>query len=465
MKFTYLRNDMGGEHSIVESYTIVKDKTLKSGKLIKGYKINTTIANRNNTIIYYYCEDGSVKMYSEMPAYNTHIKEYVEDYSVFPSDYNKPEYKKTPVWETEKYGSGKYLSFTELKDGGVGTGWTDRQVVNNNPVTITSEIIETGLSLTVRGKTYSPVMHVERTVTINYLGEDMELNTQDIYYAKGVGKIKVVEKGNDLLMGNSFTTTQELVSHNLPAQVNKPEEIKKDNATKTSITGKSDQSLAGTWKNFRSDRMGGTTLIYKLNQDGTYEYYFGAPTPPNILEKGSWKTNKDTLVLSVENSSGNASFKKYPIQKINNAYSGHPSIVFTWNNSQTKEFETMDDKTPWKEMPAYGTKMEPQINENIILKGNIDPEIEGQWYTVNVHSFRITRPDEYYKFNKDGTGEIKQRSFPIKKFEWRVNNEQLCILTDCGIGDKCMNRYSLGKKNLPTGKPAIEFDGFLYIRQ
>lgn len=155
------------------------------------------MANRNNTIIYYYCEDGSVKMYSEMPAYNTYIKEYVEDYSILPSDYNKPDYKKTPVWETEKTGSGKYLSFTELKNGGEGTEWTDRQVVNSNPVTISSEVVETGLSLTVRGKNYSPVIHVERTVTIEYLGEEMELNTQDIYYAKGVGKIKVVEKGKE----------------------------------------------------------------------------------------------------------------------------------------------------------------------------------------------------------------------------------------------------------------------------
>ena len=109
--------------------------------------------------------------------------------------------------------------------------------------------------------------------------------------------------------------------------------------------------------------------------------------------------------------------------------------------------------------------MDPQINENIILKGDIDQEMEGQWYTVNIHSYKITRPDEYYKFNKDGTGEIKTRIFPIKRFEWRINNHQLCILTDCGIGDKCMNRYTIGKKILPTGKPAIEFDGFIYIRQ
>ena len=216
MKFNYQRNDMTGEHAISESYTAVKEKTLKSGKVIKGYKINTTVANRNNTVIYYYCEGGSVKMYSEMPVYNTYIKEYVEDYSVLPSDYNKPDYKKTPIWETEKYGSGKYLSFTELRADDAGAEWTDRQVVNGNPVTINSEVVETGLSLTVRGKSYSPVIHIERTVTINYLGEDMELNTQNIYYAKGVGKIRVIEKGKDLLLGTSFTTTQELVSYNIP---------------------------------------------------------------------------------------------------------------------------------------------------------------------------------------------------------------------------------------------------------
>ena len=217
MKFTYTRNDMAGEHRIVESYTAVADKAFKSGKIVKGYKINTTVANRNNTIIYYYCDKNSMKMYSEMPAYNTHIGTYVEDNSIFPSDYNKPDYQKTPVWETEKYGSGKYLNFTELKAGNIGTEWTDIQVVNDNLVFIHSKIIGTGLALTVQGKSYSPVMHVERSVTIKFQGENKLLNTQDIYYAKGVGKIKVIENGNDLLMGTAFTTTQELVSYNVPA--------------------------------------------------------------------------------------------------------------------------------------------------------------------------------------------------------------------------------------------------------
>lgn len=116
-------------------------------------------------------------------------------------------------------------------------------------------------------------------------------------------------------------------------------------------------------------------------------------------------------------------------------------------------------------MPAYGDKMEPQVNENIILKGNIDPEIEGEWHMINIHSYKVVRPYDYYKFNKDGTGEIKKESFPLKKFEWRINNDQLWILTDCGIGDKCMNKNRFAKKNLPDGKPAIEFDGLTYIRQ
>ena len=68
--------------------------------------------NVESIIVYYYCEAGSTKMYSEMPAYNTYIKEYEEDYSVLPSDYNKPDHKKTLIWETEKYGSGKYQTRT-----------------------------------------------------------------------------------------------------------------------------------------------------------------------------------------------------------------------------------------------------------------------------------------------------------------------------------------------------------------
>jgi hypothetical protein len=59
-------------------------------------------------------------------------------------------------------------------------------------------------------------MHISRTVSVKALGQVMQLNTQDIYYAKGIGKIKMEENGQDLLMG-SYTTTQELISHNLTA--------------------------------------------------------------------------------------------------------------------------------------------------------------------------------------------------------------------------------------------------------
>jgi hypothetical protein len=102
MKFTYQRKDMTGDHPVVESYSAVKEKTLKSGRVIKGYKISTTIAKRNNSIIYYYCEEGSMKMYAEIIGFSTIIKEYEEDYSLRPSDYNKPDYKKTPIWKLKK---------------------------------------------------------------------------------------------------------------------------------------------------------------------------------------------------------------------------------------------------------------------------------------------------------------------------------------------------------------------------
>ena len=219
MQFTYRRNNIMGEHRISETYTSVKDKVLKSGKAIKGYKISSDDANRDNTIIYYYCDAGSVKMYSEMPDYNTRITGYVEDYSIFPSDYNKPDYKKTPIWETEKTGSGIFLSFTELKAGNIGDKWTDVQVVNGNPVTITSEIMEAGLTVTAGGKAYSSVIHIKRSVSIKLMDEVMDVNTQDLYYAIGIGKIKAIEKGKDILLG-SYTTTQELMAHNLPAQKN-----------------------------------------------------------------------------------------------------------------------------------------------------------------------------------------------------------------------------------------------------
>jgi hypothetical protein len=214
LKFTYKRTNMMGTQTITESYTTVKDKILTSGKLIKGYKINSSDPNRNNTTIYYYCEKGVVKMYSEMPDYNTSIVGYAEDYSLLPADQNKPDHLKTPIWETEKTGSGKYLSFTELKPLETGNSWTDVQLVNGNTVIITSTVSETDLTEEAGGKMYAPVIHITRSVHIKNGATLLELNTQNIYYAQNIGKIKTVETGTDLLFGR-YTTTQELIAHNL----------------------------------------------------------------------------------------------------------------------------------------------------------------------------------------------------------------------------------------------------------
>jgi hypothetical protein len=79
----------------------------------------------------------------------------------------------------------------------------DRQEINDQLVTISSKIIETGMSITVRGKTYSPAIHVERSVVIDDDGDKTELNTQDIFYAKGIGKVKV-ERGEDPYSGKIY---------------------------------------------------------------------------------------------------------------------------------------------------------------------------------------------------------------------------------------------------------------------
>lgn len=214
MQYSYKRSDMTGVHTVMEVYNHAREKVIKNGTTLKGFRIKSTIEDRNNTTIYYYCSDGSINMYAEMPGYDTHITGYKEDYSIFPSEYNKPDYLKTPIWETDKVGTGKYLSLTQLKAGSIGDIWTDVQEINGNIVIISSKIAATDLSVTAGGRTFSSVVHIQRTVSIKILGEVQELNKQDLYYAKGVGKIKAVETGHGIL-GGDYTTSEELISSNL----------------------------------------------------------------------------------------------------------------------------------------------------------------------------------------------------------------------------------------------------------
>ena len=55
------------------------------------------------------------------------------------------------------------------------------------------------------------------------------------------------------------------------------------------------------------------------------------------------KLNKDSLQL-LPDAQTNAKTQTIFIQKLNNAYSGKPSIVFQWSETSSREFETMDDK-------------------------------------------------------------------------------------------------------------------------
>lgn len=480
MKITYSRKDIRGEYSVVESYTAVKEKTLKSGKVIKGYRINTTIPNRNNSLIYYYCEDGSAKMYSEIIGFKTIIKEYVEDYSIRPSEYNLPDYKKTPIWETEKNGTGKYLSATELKAGRIGTTWTDRTAVNGQLVTISSKIIEMGLTLTVRGKTYSPVIHVQRTVVIDDDGDDFELNTQEIYYARGVGKVKVIEKGNDPL-GGKFTTTQELVSHNLPAY-NDVEDDKQTtgNAANNAVNdklkllkGKIDADIVGTWKFTRIGKnavgeVSSTIIGYIFNADGSYVYYYGSMNPQDIMGTGVWKMNKDSLELISDKDPAEI-VTKIVTKKLNNKYSGKPSLVLQWSTpTDMREFESQDNKKPWPGIPAFGDKMEPEKKEVVKLEGNIDKDMVGSWRNeINAgYTVRYT----IYKFNADGTGELIQGStkgrMPTVQFEWRVKDNVIWRSRDCGAPEKCIqHNEGVEKIMLPGNKRALKIGEYKAVYQ
>lgn len=106
------------------------------------------------------------------------------------------------------HGEGKYtfrsttlingitLEFTYLTDNmTVGQKWTvpvtDDGTVNSFPAQLVGEVMESGISKVVSGKTFTDVVHTKLLLQYNITGAMETWQTYDFYTAKGVGLIQL----------------------------------------------------------------------------------------------------------------------------------------------------------------------------------------------------------------------------------------------------------------------------------
>lgn len=216
MTYTYLENSKSdnaiegfmklfgsGSKTLSEEYTFTNYKTV-NGKIFKGYKVKSKDEAKNGQIFYYNCSNKDIKIHSEIYEWND---EYAGDmYEGF--SYIGPVYDK--VFEA----TGRYMTLTELK-GSIKTGeiWEEMEYINGKEMKVSTSIEETGLTIVVNEETYKDVIKVVRTMIQSAGIAGQNRVYQEAYYAKGIGKIKVVNT-----MGNALaviTNTLELISYNI----------------------------------------------------------------------------------------------------------------------------------------------------------------------------------------------------------------------------------------------------------
>ena len=85
----------------------------------------------------------------------------------------------------------EFVKLTLLKaNEAVGASWTDINTNGGQQFTYTSSIIEKGVTRVVKGITYTDVIKVHVTTTIDVAGGTIPAGQSDYYYAKGKGLIE-----------------------------------------------------------------------------------------------------------------------------------------------------------------------------------------------------------------------------------------------------------------------------------
>jgi len=195
-------------------------------------------------------------------------------------------------------------------------------------------LIAKNISTEASGKAYKNV------VVVNYKGYSKDpffgnnFYSSNFYYAKGIGLVK--------------TDTLNFDSDPVAA-------INKVNDTKTVYSGGSvvkngiDETLIGLWKVL--DPAAKKESYYKLNPDGTFDYYDG-PVSEATKSKGvnHWKIeeggyNKNGVaIIDFAWSTGNGYVMRQDLQKKNDPATGKPAITL----NTTTMLVSADSKAPWK---------------------------------------------------------------------------------------------------------------------
>jgi len=195
-------------------------------------------------------------------------------------------------------------------------------------------LIAKNISTEAAGKTYIDV------IVVNYKGYSKDplfgsnFYSSNFYYAKGVGLIK--------------TDTLNFDSDPVAA-------INKVNDTKTIYRGGSvvkngiDETLIGLWK--IHDPGKNKDSYYKLNADGTFDYYDGPVSEANKskgvnhwkIEEGGYNKN-GIAIIDFAWATGNGYVLRQNLQKKNDPATGKPAITL----NTTTMLVSADNKAPWK---------------------------------------------------------------------------------------------------------------------
>ncbi len=189
--------------TLIVEYTYSHNKTV-NGKQFKGYKIKSKDQTKNGRTFYYNCSNNDLKAHCEI--YEWYDEHVADEYRGF--NYVGPVYNKT--FEA----SGKFMTLTELK-GSVKTGekWEETVYTNGKPMKMATSIEATGLTLEVNDETYKDVIKVVSTVIQSDGLTGQNRISQEIYYAKGVGKIKEVNIMKNTFADITMTSTYELIDY------------------------------------------------------------------------------------------------------------------------------------------------------------------------------------------------------------------------------------------------------------
>lgn len=318
---------------------------------------------------------------------------------------------------------------------------------------------------TVIGYNASYLQHLktrkENVRTAYYMGQRIT-QAVDHYWAKNVGYLHQQESWEAIEAEEEKRLT--------PAEKNKrkndenvfygnasPEQKKQipgNQKNNAAFTGNADNALEGYWSYYEYCN---PYLSFELNKNGTFKYYVGR----SEKKAGRWKVSTDTLLLAWS-FDGQEKLEKYAFKRLNNAYTGNPSLVLDWVTDEKREFEIVGGKMPWAGLPAYGQSATSQKQ----ALGVIDKELVGSWIFRDSKGFQST-----YTLTNDGKGTRIYYTNSVgqeESFEWRVMHDRydfLVFLNSRNDGAPCHgNKIRITKVKEGSSVTAIEINRDKFIR-